>query len=213
MSLDASPLQNRVLPTGEIVAIPQRGTLMGNRGCLHDDEGIIRHRWKGKRWISCVLDYKDNRVPLRKPGRYTPLFFKDEVSALAAGHRPCALCRREAYRAFVSAVERAKGLNPGSLGADELDAMLHEERTAGREQTDLEAKRAVKMPEGTMISLNGQVFVVMNEALVQWNWQRPGQFRAQDHRVLTPPTMIAALREGYQPKAPKAPSKGDNETR
>lgn len=195
MSLDASPLQNRVLPTGEIVAIPQRGTLMGNRGCLHDDEGIIRHRWKGKRWISCVLDYKDNRVPLRKPGRYTPLFFKDEVSALAAGHRPCALCRREAYRAFVAAVERAKGLNPGSLGADDVDAILHEERTAIEPPVDLSA---LDLPEGAMIMLNGQALFMMDGSVQPWAWGGAGRFRGFRDRILTPPTVLGALRSGYR---------------
>lgn len=195
MSLDASPLQNRVLPTGEIVAIPQRGMLIGNRGCLHDDEGIIRHRWKGKRWISCVLDYKDNRVPLRKPGRYTPLFFKDEVSALAAGHRPCALCRREAYRAFVTAVERAKGLNPGSLGADDVDAMLHEERTAIEPPVDLSA---LDLPEGAMIMLDGRALSMTEGSLQPWAWGSSSRFKGFRDRILTPPTALGALRSGYR---------------
>lgn len=201
MSFVASPLQNRVLPTSEIVAIPQRGTLMGNRGCLHDDEGIIRHRWKGKRWISCVLDYKDNRVPLRKPGRYTPLFFKDEVSALAAGHRPCALCRREAYRAFVAAVERARGLNPGSLGADELDVILHEERTKSLSaRSTLQPTQLRDLPNGVLLARNGSIGETRNGELTTWDW---GSFKCGPDDLglilVTSPTIVEALRRGYCP--------------
>lgn len=173
---------------------------MGNRGCLHDDEGIIRHRWKGKRWISCVLNYKDNRVPLRKPGRYTPLFFKDEVSALAAGHRPCALCRREAYRAFVAAVERAKGLNPGSLGADDVDAMLHKERTRPLgDRRKVEVREFRDLPEGTILGANGVSVVVRLDGLSFWTWGDDccDCVPASSFRLRTPETVIAAFQNGY----------------
>ena len=102
---------------------------MGNRGCLHDDEGVVRHQWKGRRWISCELQHRDHEVALRSPGKYTPLFFENEASALAAGHRPCAHCRRDAFRVFLRAAERGLHRNPGSLRADALDAPVHAERT------------------------------------------------------------------------------------
>jgi hypothetical protein len=92
------PLRNRVTPLGELVADPARGLVYGNRGCLHDDQGQIRRRYNGKLWIACRLEFKDwRRHPLLQPGRFTELFFLDEATALAAGHRPCALCRRGDY--------------------------------------------------------------------------------------------------------------------
>src|ERR1043165_3570519 len=97
------PLQNRVTPLGELVADPGRGLVYGNRGCLHDASGRIRRRFNGKRWIACRLRFKDwHRSPLLQPGRFTELFFLDEAAAFAAGHRPCALCRREDYERFVA---------------------------------------------------------------------------------------------------------------
>src|SRR4051794_17425396 len=93
------PLQNRVTPLGELIAVSERGLLYGNRGCLHDGEGRIRRSFDGTRWIACVLEFKGRRrTPLLQPGRYTELFFLDEATAFAAGHRPCAECRRDDYR-------------------------------------------------------------------------------------------------------------------
>lgn len=201
MSSSASPLQNRVTPWGDIVAIPQRGTLMGNRGCLHDDEGIVRYQWKGKRWITCRLEYKGNKVPLRAPGRYTPLFFKDEVSALAAGHRPCAQCRREAYRAFVAAVEKAKGLNPGSLGADDVDAMLHVERTKSiGARPSLQPTQMRELPNGVLLARYGSICETRGGELTNWDWG--GHKSGTDDFgliLVTPPTIVEALGRGYRP--------------
>ena len=87
--------QNRVTPLGDLIADPARGLVYGNRGCLHDDEGELRRRYAGRRWIACRLRFKDRRRRVMQPGRYTELFFLDEATALAAGHRPCAGCRRE----------------------------------------------------------------------------------------------------------------------
>ena len=90
--------QNRVTPMGELIATPHRGRVYGNRGCLHDSEGRIRRAYNGKRWIACRLQFRGwHRRPLMQPGRFTELFFLDEATAFAAGHRPCALCRREDY--------------------------------------------------------------------------------------------------------------------
>src|SRR3954465_3835639 len=94
------PRQNRVTPFGQIVAEPQRGTLMGNRGRLHDEEGRIRRPWQLERWIVCLLEFKGRKRQVMTPGHYTELFFLDEATALAAGHRPCAECRRVAFDAF-----------------------------------------------------------------------------------------------------------------
>jgi hypothetical protein len=120
------PLQNRVTPLGELVADPARGLVYGNRGCLHDDQGRIRRRHNGKRWIACRLRFKGwHRHPLLQPGRFTELFFLDEATAFAAGHRPCALCRREDYTRFVAIW---RDLHPGRASADVIDEQLHSER-------------------------------------------------------------------------------------
>jgi len=118
--------RNRVTPLGELVATPARGLVYGNRGCLHDDAGRIRRRYNGKRWIACRLHFKDwHRAPLLQPGKFTELFFLDEATAFAAGHRPCALCRREDYNRFLAVWQT---LHPGATGADAVDADLHDER-------------------------------------------------------------------------------------
>src|SRR6478609_2709079 len=120
------PLQNRVTPLGELVAAPERGLLYGNRGRLHDAEGRIRRSFDGTRWIACVLDFKGRRrTPLLQPGRFTELFFLDEATAMAAGHRPCAECRRADYDRFV-ALWRDR--HRGPAGADAIDVVLHRER-------------------------------------------------------------------------------------
>src|SRR6476469_9350587 len=109
------PLQNRVTPFGEIVAVPERGTMLGNRGILHDADGRLRRRWAGRAWICCLLEFRGRRDPVMAPGHYTRLFFLDEPTALAAGHRPCAYCRRTAYLAFRSAwadANAGSGLGP-----------------------------------------------------------------------------------------------------
>ena len=120
------PLQNRVTPLSELIADPGRGLVYGNRGCLHDEHGRIRRRYNGKRWIACRLEFRGwQRGALLQPGRFTELFFLDEATAFAAGHRPCALCRREDYDRLV-AIWRE--LHPGQVGADAIDAQLHAER-------------------------------------------------------------------------------------
>ena len=117
------PERNRVTPYGEIVRSPLRGRWMGNRGCLHREHDIVRP-WNGKRWIICALEFKGWVAPKWAPGRWTALFFYDEAVAFAAGHRPCALCRRTAYLRYRDAL--------GAPGADAIDARLHDERRDGR---------------------------------------------------------------------------------
>ncbi len=116
-------LPNRVTPLGELIAAPERGLVYGNRGCLHDESGRIRRRYNGKRWIACRLEFRGwRRSPLLQPGRFTELFFLDEATAFAAGHRPCALCRREDYVRFL-AICRSP-FRPGRRGFDRR-AHLH----------------------------------------------------------------------------------------
>ena len=114
------PRQNRVTPFGEIVAVPERGTLMGNRGVIHADDGSHRREWQVRRWIACRLEFKGRRRPVRQPRRWTELFFLDEATALAAGHRPCAECRRERYDEFRAAwIEINPVASDRKLGADD----------------------------------------------------------------------------------------------
>ena len=127
------PLQNRVTPLGELIAHPARGLVYGNRGCLHDAQGRIRRRFNGRRWIGCRLEFRGwQRGPLMQPGKFTELFFLDEATAFAAGHRPCALCRREDYTRFTALWQE---LHPGQTGADAIDLQLHGERVEPETRT------------------------------------------------------------------------------
>ena len=129
------PLQNRVTPFSELVAHPARGLLYGNRGCMHDDQGRIRRRYGTRRWIACRLEFRGwERGPNLQPGRFTELFFLDEVTALAAGHRPCALCRRADYDRLLGVWRE---LHPGDAGADAIDARLDAERLSGDDRRQL----------------------------------------------------------------------------
>src|SRR5256714_15686849 len=137
------PLRNRVTPLGELVADPARGLVYGNRGCLHDATGRIRRRYNGKRWIACRLQFRGwHREPLLQPGRFTELFFLDEATAFAAGHRPCALCRREDYDRFLELT--------GASGADEIDARLHDERLGARPDARPD------LPDRALVLLEGE---------------------------------------------------------
>src|ERR1700735_1662498 len=124
------PRQNRVTPFGKIIATPERGTFMGNRGVLHDVAGRIRRAWQVKRWLVCVLEFKGRKRTVMSPGRYTELFFLDEATSLAAGHRACAECKRARYNEFREAGIAA---NPHTFASErpsavEIDSVLHEER-------------------------------------------------------------------------------------
>ena len=142
------PLQNRVTPLGELIADSARGLVYGNRGCLHDDHGRIRRRYNGKRWIACRLQFRGwQRAPLLQPGKFTELFFLDEATAFAAGHRPCALCRREDYVRFLALV--------GARGADEIDARLHEERLLRRHEADYAG-----LPDGAYVLVEEEPWLV-----------------------------------------------------
>src|SRR5438067_9716524 len=136
------PRQNRVTPSGEIVATPERGTFMGNRGVLHDDQGRIRRAWQVKRWLVCVLAFRGRKRRVMTPGHYTELFFLDEATALAAGHRPCAECRHARFLAFCTAwkMTHPAGGKSDRPTAQEIDDQLHAERlTADRSKRSFRA--------------------------------------------------------------------------
>ena len=199
------PLQNRVTPLGELIVTPARGLVYGNRGCLHDDDGRIRRRYNGKRWIACRLQFRGwRRQPLVQPGRYTGLFFLDEVTAFAAGHRPCALCRREDYLRLLAIWDE---LHPGKRGADAIDAQLHTERIDSRTRRQRHhAAPLDDLPDGAFVLLEDAPYLVLGETLLEWTplgyaarRSRPGGLRAI---LLTPPSFVAVLAAGWQPVVP-----------
>jgi hypothetical protein len=179
------PLQNRVTPLSELIADPARGLVYGNRGCLHDDTGRIRRHHNGRRWIACRLQFKDwHRSPLLQPGRFTELFFLDEATAFAAGHRPCALCRREDYVRFMEIVD--------APGADAIDERLHAERFSHHDENDL--------PDGAFVLHDGEPWLVLGEALLRWT---PAGYTDRAPRpsgattTITPPSLLGVLRSGW----------------
>jgi hypothetical protein len=199
----AVPLQNRVLPTGEIVADPGRGLLMGNRGCLHrEDRTLGTSRWRSKLWIACVLDFRGWKRDVMPPGRWTALFFLDEATALAAGHRPCAFCRRADYLAYAHAWQAAYGL-PERLRAYEMDAVLHRERVES--YTRRQRTRTVPLsdlPDGAMVRWQGAPALVLGGRVRAWSWEGYGPATPAGTGlvdVLTPPASLAALAAGYRP--------------
>lgn len=199
------PLQNRVTPLGELVAHPGRGLVYGNRGCLHDADGRIRRRYNGKRWIACRLKFRGwHRRPLMQPGRFTELFFLDEATAFAAGHRPCALCRREDYDSLAAIWS---DLHPGQVGADAIDAQLHSERVDPATRAHgLHEARLDELPDGAFVLHDRAPHLVLGTHL--WRWTPEGYVariprpRRQQAVLITPPSLVAVLRSGSEPLVP-----------
>ena len=187
------PFQNRVTPSGELILTPERGLVYGNRGRLHDASGSIRRAWQVKRWISCRLEFRGwHRAggPM-PPGRYTGLFFLDEATAFAAGHRPCAECRREDYVRFMELV--------GEKRADDIDARLHEERLGPKPRRVI-----ANLPDGAFVLVEDSPWLVLDGELLRWTAggyadRRPASGRAP---VLTPLAALPALRAGWDGLVP-----------
>ena len=190
------PLQNRVTPFGDLTISPARGTLMGNRGGrFHSDERrLTARRWASRQWICCVLDFKGRQRDVW--GRYyTELFFLDEVTAFAAGHRPCFECRRKDARAFAA-------LFPGPHKAPAMDTVLHAERLDGRAKR--RHRRAIDtLPDGAMIAFDDGAYAVRGHYLLRWT---PSGYDKKHARppglqvdVLTPPSILSVLAKGYAP--------------
>ena len=197
--------RNRVNPLSELVADPARGLVYGNRGCLHDDAGQIRRRYAGRRWIACRLRFRGwHRTPLLKPGRFTELFFLDEATAMAAGHRACALCRREDYDGLVALW---RDLHPGQSGADAIDAQLHGERVAAATRAQRHHEAPLEsLPDATFVLRAGAPWLVLGGRLLAWTpagyaerVPRPAHGRAV---VITPPSLVEVLRAGWQGVVP-----------
>ena len=200
------PRQNRVTPFGDLIATESRGTLMGNRGILHDEQGRIRRLFNGRRWIYCVLQFRGRRRVVMAPNHYTELFFLDEATALAAGHRPCAECQRGRYREFQAAWAAANPTLAGGPvpGADRMDAVLHAERIGPAKQKVTYDERLDRLPPGTMVLPPGsdQPHLVTDGPPLAWT---PGGYGAAADvpanatvRVLTPRSVVRALAGGFR---------------
>jgi hypothetical protein len=199
------PLQNRVTPTGEIIADAARGTLLGNRGILHDGERRLgAARWRHPHWICCRLAFKGRRRRPMTPGRYTELFFLDEATALAAGHRPCCECRREDFRAFQAAWRRAFASSDASASA--IDRVLHAARVESRSRRQIRFEAALDdLPDGAFVLLGDDPstpLLILGAHLLPWRPSGYGRPRPRPHTtgvVLTPRPTVAALQAGYAP--------------
>ncbi|HEV8249789.1 MAG TPA: hypothetical protein VGQ15_07430 [Gaiellaceae bacterium] len=199
------PLQNRVTALGEVIADPARGLVYGNRGCLHDGTGQIRRSYAGRRWIACRLRFRGwRRHPLLQPGHFTELFFLDEATAFAAGHRPCALCRREDYIRFVA---RWRERRPEPAGADGIDAQLHRERIdATTRRKRIHRARIDRMPDGAFVLREDEPWLVLGDELLRWT---PSGYADRARRppagsalLLTPPSLVWVLAGGWDPLVP-----------
>jgi hypothetical protein len=215
------PLQNRVTPLGEVIATPERGLVYANRGCLHDAHGRVRERRNPtRRWIACRLDWGGRRrTPLMAPGKFTELFFLDEATALAAGHRPCGECR---YGDYEHLKRMWADLHPGQVGADSIDEQLDAERRDPRtgalrfHETDFD-----DVPDGAFVMLEGEPHLVLGRDLLRWSpagytarMPRPagarggarvgarGGARGGAATVITPPSLVALLATDRTPLVP-----------
>ncbi len=201
--LAAMPLQNRVTPAGEIVADPGRGLMMGNRGCLHGPgRQLGASRWRSKSWICCVLDWKGVQRDPMPPGRWTALFFLDEATALAAGHRPCAYCRRRDFLRFAQAWRAARHLDSRPRAA-QMDSILHGERVDGARRQVTYQMPAGELPDGVMIRAGGDIWLLLAGQLRPWSFQGYGSpaaaVPAGTVEVLTPRSTVAVIAAGYRP--------------
>jgi hypothetical protein len=207
------PLQNRVDPIGSIHAVSERGLFTGNRGIIHDPDTrtLLKKRWALKAWIICVCEFRNvRRVPMGrnreggKPG-WTELFFLDEVTALAAGHRPCFYCRRERAKDFVHRFGEA--FNIAEPRAPQLDARLHKERLAsGGKPAPIAARELASLPDGAMICDGHACYALRDGVALRWSFAGYGQdgmdpraFSGKPLYLVTPATTLAVLQRGYRP--------------
>jgi hypothetical protein len=185
-----------VTPAGDLVLRTRRSAhWIGNRGCLHRGDDVVRE-WNGRRWITCTMAFRGWRAPYFEPGRWTLLFFDDEAVALAAGHRPCALCRRADYRRY----QAAWGGRPS---ADQLDLVLHRDRLDGRTKRVHECAWR-ELPAGAFVVIDDCAHLVQSDRLVPWTASGGyGESRSRPTKgnatVLTPAANVAVLRAGYVP--------------
>ena len=202
------PLQNRVTPTTELIRTSSRGHLMGNRGVLHDEKRHIVKRWAHRNWILCKLAFKGRHRPIMSPNRYTELFFLDEATGLAAGHRPCAECQRAGYgefkRHFLAANRPRMAQQGKKIPSQQIDALLHRDRLIGRgryaKQNRYQAELAT-LPNGVFV-LDGDVArLIWAGKLYRWSpegYTDPHPLECGLTTVLTPRATVDTIRAGYR---------------
>jgi hypothetical protein len=196
------PLKNRVTPLGDIVAAPERGLFTGNRGIIHDPRTrtLLTRRWSSHTWLICTLQWRGVRRNVMGEGSWTELFFLDEATALAAGHRPCFLCRRVAAQAFqASFPTRGQGVTPK---AGDIDRALHAERLDHRRKRLRSlTSPAAELPDGAMILQDGAPHLILGGLARPWSLSGYGAPAAalDNTQLITPPSTLAVLKDGYSP--------------
>ncbi len=198
------PLQNRVTPFGNLIATPERGLMFGNRGVLHNAERQIVRYSQVRRWIVCVLEFRGRHRPIMTPGSYTELFFLDEVTALAAGHRPCAECRHQDYQAFRRCWRAGRNDPSGILpSADQMDAQLHQDRLEAPGKKKVYTAEIATLPDGVFILHDGEAWLLWQAALHRWTGGGYDQrIPPPEHgaiTVLTPRATVRTIAAGYAP--------------
>ncbi|UWU66603.1 hypothetical protein [Bradyrhizobium sp. NC92] len=196
------PLQNRVTPTGDIIATPHRGLFTGNRGIIHDPatKTLLKKRWSTPAWITCLCEFRGWRRPVMARRSWTELFFLDEATAFAAGHRPCFFCRRDDAKRFRAAWEKGNGAS--NISAKAMDAVLHRERLdRGRKQLHPLTMPLADLPDGAMVQQGEDSFLVMQGRPLPWS---PAGYASHARMVdramlLTPPSTLRAMMAGYRP--------------
>jgi len=195
------PLQNRVSPSGDVVATEHRGTFTGNRGIIHDPatRTLLNKRWSSPAWLTCVCEFRGRRRKVMSRQSWTELFFLDEATAFAAGHRPCFYCRRDDAKRFRAAWERGNGAT--DLSAKAMDAVLHAERLdRGRKRLHPLPMPLNELPDGTMVQANEESYLVIEGKTLRWSFAGYGRADVTaPAMLLTPPSTVRAFQAGYRP--------------
>jgi hypothetical protein len=196
------PLQNRVTPTGDIIAVPHRGLFTGNRGIIHDPatKTLLKKRWSSPAWIICLCEFRGWRRPVMGRQSWTELFFLDEATAFAAGHRPCFFCRRDDANRFRAAWEEGNGVT--DIRAREIDVVLHGERLdRGRKRLHALLMPVAQLPDGAMVQRGEESFLIVQGRALQWSMAGYSEVDGEivDAMLLTPPSTLRALSAGYRP--------------
>ena len=197
-----SPLQNRVTPQGDIIATPHRGMFTGNRGIIHDPatRTLLTRRWSSNAWLTCVCEFRGRRRKVMGGRSWTELFFLDEATAFAAGHRPCFFCRRDDANRFRAAWQQGNGV--ADILASQIDSVLHRERLEGRKKRLHALPMPLQqLPDGAMVQAGTESYLITQGAALLWSaggYRRP-QNALTEAMLLTPPSTLRALSAGYRP--------------